>query len=105
MLRVVIVGIAVTLVGCSTRTHVPTTASRVACTPIGASSLRVEGAPLFVIDGRSASRDDLTGTCKESICRVEVLKGRAASKYGLWGDISNGVVLVYTKTDPTPESP
>jgi TonB-dependent SusC/RagA subfamily outer membrane receptor len=54
--------------------------------------------PLFIIDGKESSKDELDKIDSETIKKVEVLKGKSAiNKYGDKG--KNGVILITTKKE------
>ncbi|MDX1830277.1 MAG: M56 family metallopeptidase [Lutibacter sp.] len=54
--------------------------------------------PLFIIDGKESSKDQLDKINSETIEKIEVLKGKnAVKKYGDKGE--NGVILITTKKE------
>jgi outer membrane receptor for ferrienterochelin and colicin len=52
--------------------------------------------PLYIVDGKEISRDDMKDILPDDIEKVEVLKGeKATEKYGDKGE--NGVILIFLK--------
>jgi hypothetical protein len=60
---------------------------------------RIKGEPLYVIDGKRATADDVKTLDRHRIESIEILKGGAAERFRGYtaAEVANGVVLIYTK--------
>jgi TonB-dependent SusC/RagA subfamily outer membrane receptor len=98
MRRVLIAGAIILLAGCATRREtVPVPSAAKDCAPVSTSG--ASSNTLYFIDDRASSADDVARVCFGAIASIQILRGSAAvSRYG--PEARNGVILVYTKTEP-----
>ncbi|MFV0565210.1 MAG: M56 family metallopeptidase [Flavobacteriaceae bacterium] len=68
--------------------------------PTSSNSIKTTKPPLYILDGRKISANEMENIKKETIASVSVLKNENATT--LYGDeVKNGVVIITTKKNPT----
>src|SRR5688572_5635531 len=98
MRRVLISGAIILLAGCATRREtVPIPSAAQDCAPLSASGLSSN--TLYFIDDRASSSDDVARVCFGRVASITILRGPAAVT-GYGPNAGNGVMLIYTKTEP-----
>jgi len=95
MRQATVVGLALALAGCATA-HPRRSATPAPATAESRCATAPAASPLYVVDGKQSTCEDVMQMPRDRIDRIEILKGEAAAAiYGSRG--ANGVILVTTK--------